>query len=153
MVLSSIDVLLVNRDGGVDNVWFDSLLVDYWLHCLVHMVMYVLAGNLGCSGFVGLICPDTNGLMLELGLLLLEMLLRLLMITVIMFAVFYADLFVMVLFWENFLVLDRLDSCVVMILVDFTIFYDLCFFTLMLLDGLLLNVWCDRLVDSCVIVT
>jgi len=91
--------------------------------------------------------------MLELGFFLLEMLLSLCMITMIVCAVFYTDLFVMVLLGKNLLVLYGLDSGVVVILMDFTIFHYLLFLAPLFVHGLLLDVWCDIFVDSGIVVS
>lgn len=40
----------VNRDGGVDNLGSDGLLLDHWLNVLVQVMVDVLALNGGCNG-------------------------------------------------------------------------------------------------------
>jgi len=153
VVLWCVVVLLVDWDGGVDYVWLNGLLMYNWLNCLVDVVMYMLAGNLWNGLGVRFVSTNSGVLVLELGLLLLEMLLCLCVITMVMGAVFDTDLLVMMLLWENFLVLYWLDRGMIMILVNFSVFYDLLFFASLLLDSLFLHCWGDFFVDSCVIVS
>lgn len=43
------DMSLVDGHDSVDNLGLDGLLVDHWLDCLVHMVMYMFASNTGSN--------------------------------------------------------------------------------------------------------
>jgi len=153
MVLWCVVVLLVDWDGSVDYVWLNGLLMYDWLDCLVDVVMYMLAGNLWDSLGVCFVSTNSVMLVLELGLLLLQVLLCLCVITMVMSPVFDTDLLVMMLIWENFLVLYWLDRGVIMILVNFSVFYDLLFLASLLLDSLLLHCWGDFFVNGCVIVS
>jgi len=153
VVLRGVEVLLVNWNSGVDYVWLDGLLVDDWLDGFVHMVMYVLAGYFRNGLGLCVLGAYTSRFMLELGLFLLEMLLGLCVVTMIVRAVFNADLFVMMLFGKNLLILYRLNCCVVVILMNLLVFYDLLFFASLFVDCLFLDVWCNIFVDGGVVVS
>jgi hypothetical protein len=120
MMLSSGVVAFMDGNSGVNDFWSDGLLVDDWLNRLMNMMVNVLALDSGCSGccmsgFVGM------GGVLELGSLTLESLASLVVIAVMELLVDHILHLVMVLFRENLLVLNRLDSGVVVVLVDLTI--------------------------------
>jgi len=119
-MLSGSMMRLVDGDNGVDNLWSDSLLVDDWLHCLVDMMVDVFALNSWCgssrvSGFVGV------GGVLELSQFSLESLASLMLVAMVEFLLDDRLHLVVMLLWEDFLVLDGLDSGVVVILVDLTV--------------------------------
>jgi len=45
MMLSTSVVSFMNWHCCVDNLWLDSFLVNYWLDCLMHMMVDVLASH------------------------------------------------------------------------------------------------------------
>jgi len=67
------------------------------------------------------------------------MLLGVVVITMIEGSVFNGCLSVMVLFWKNFLVLDRLNCGVVMVLVNLSVLGYLCLFSSLFIDSLLFS--------------
>lgn len=108
---------LVNGDSFVHDIGLDSLLVDDGLNGLVDVVMYMLSSDCRRSALaVGSVCDNT--LILEGSLLSFEVLLGGIGITVVELAMLYGAKLGGVLFWKNFTVLNRLDSAVVVILVN-----------------------------------
>jgi hypothetical protein len=136
VVLGLVLVDFVDRNGGVDNGWLDSLLLHNWLDGLVDVVMDVLTCNsvVGSGGMLG----GTNfAAVLELCCFGCETILYMFVVAVLDVAVLNTGNTVAVLLWENLPVLNGLNRGVVMILMDLTI------------NGgshILLSSWCDLLV-------
>lgn len=120
MVLSFVVVDFVNWDGRVNNTWLNSLALDDWLNGLMDVVVNVLSSNgwvdrssmLGLSGFASI---------LELSSLGLKSLLHVIVVAVVDLLVLNTGDVMLMLFWENLLVLHWLDRSMVMILVDFAV--------------------------------
>lgn len=108
VVLSLVLVNLVDWDGGVDDGWLDSLLLDNWLNCLVDVVVNVLTSNGGTLGGSVLGLSYSSGV-LELSLLSGETLLDVSIVSVLDVAVLNTSELVRVLLWHNLLVVDRLN--------------------------------------------
>lgn len=116
MMLSGVMVNLMDRNCGVDNMWLDSLLVDDWLNGLVDMVVHVLASSGWLSG-CGVLTLYTLSGILELGGFAVKGGLDLAVVIVLKVSVLNTNQVVMVLLWENLLVVHGLDASVVVILV------------------------------------
>ena len=119
-MLSRSVVLLMDGDSGVDNFRGDGLLVDNWLDSLMNVVVNVLALNAWCgsccmSGLVRM------GGVLKLSSFSLQSLANFMVVAVVEFLVDDRLHLVMMLLREDFLMLDRLDCCVVVVLVDLTV--------------------------------
>jgi len=152
MMLSGVVVDLVNGNSCVMNVGFDRLLVNDRLDGLVYVVVDVLAGNGRCVDRC-VLSWLTYGLVLELSSRGGDLLLGVLVVTVIVSAVLYRDQVVVVLFWKNFLMLDRLDRCVIVILVNLLVDSDLSLLPALLVDSLVCDMGSDRLVYRGIVVT
>jgi len=147
VVLGLVLVNLVDWDGGVNNGWLDSLLLDNWLDVLVYVVVNVLSSNGSTLNGLTLSLLDlTSGL--ELSGLSSKTLLYVVVISVCDFAVLNTGHLVGVLLWENLTILDRLNGGVVMILVDLTINGGLLLLELSFNNALMGDGWVDALVDS-----
>lgn len=144
MVLSLILMNLVDWDGGVDNGWLNSLLLDDWLNGLVDVVMDMLASNGGTFGCGVLSLSDSSGV-LELGLFGSETFLNLIVVSMLDVAVLNSSELMGVLLWKDFTVLDRLNRSVVVILMNLTVDSSRCFFVAGLGYVLILNGWVDSL--------
>jgi len=152
VVLGLILVNLVDRDSGVNNGWLNSLLLDDWLNVLVDVVVDVLASNRWCS------CAGVLGLtdfaaVLELSGLSSETVLDVRVVAVLDVAVLNTCHLVAVLLGKDLTVLDGLDGCVVVILVDLTVY---CGGHILVSGGsdmLVLDGGVDRLVDSGVVLS
>lgn len=110
----------VSLSSGVVAFMDGNSSVNDWLNRFMNMMVNMLALDSGCSGccmsgFTGM------GGVLELGSLTLESLASLVVIAVMELLVDHILHLVMVLFRENLLVLNWLDSGVVVVLVDLTI--------------------------------
>lgn len=108
VVLSLVLMNLVDWDGGVDNGWLDSLLLDDWLNGLMDVVVNMLTSNGGAFGCSMLGLSDSSGV-LELGLFSSETFLNLIVISVLNVAVLNSSELMSVLLWKDFAILDRLD--------------------------------------------
>jgi len=120
VVLGFIVVDFVNGDGGVDNRWLNSLLVDNWLNSFMDVVVDMLASNDWRNG-VSFLSATFCSSVLKLRALLLKTCFDGIGIAMLMLSVLDGDDVVGVLFWENFAVLDWLHGGVVMILMYLTI--------------------------------
>lgn len=120
VVLGFVVVYLMHGNSRVYDVGLDSLLLDYWLNGFVDVVMYMLASNCWGSSICVVCLANFTGI-LELCLLGLETLVDVIIVAVMDFTLLNASEVVGMLLWENFLVLDRLDGSVVMILMNFAI--------------------------------
>jgi len=120
VVLGFVLVNFMDRDGGVDNAWLDSLLVYDWLDGLVYVMVDVLTSN-GRGGRLCVLGIVDCARILELGLLSGEALFDVGVVSVLQLTVLYTSNLMGVLFWEDFAILDRLDRCMVVILVYLTI--------------------------------
>jgi hypothetical protein len=139
VVLGLVVVRLVDRDGGVDDVRLDGLLVDYGLDGLVEMVVNMLSLDNGGMGLCASGIVD-NPLITETLGLGCEPATGLLVVAVVKLAVLHAAELVVVLLRQNLLGFDWLYRLVVVVLVYLAV--DGCVDVLMLL-GL------DRLVLDC----
>jgi hypothetical protein len=170
MVGSFVVVNLVDWNGGVHNVRLDSLLLDYRLDSLVDVltnvkkmrlsrleqqdtyVVDVLASNSGCDALAccgSLYAP----FILKLSLFLNKIPLGGIVITVIELAVLNGTELCSVLLWQNFAVLNWLNSAVVVILVDLLVYCCVYLLVLVGLDRLVNDRRGDCLVDSSVVVS
>jgi len=151
-MLRSVVVNLMDWDGGVDDMWLDCLLLNDWLDGLVDMVVDVLASDGWCNG---LSCSTLNadGLVLELSSLLFETGSYVTVVAVVVFTVLDWCKVVGVLLWQDLAVLDRLDGCVVVILVDLFVNGGLDVLVSCSSNGLVLDSWGNTLVNGGVVVT
>lgn len=150
VVLGGVLVDLVHWDSSVHDVWLDGLLVDNGLDVLMHVVVSVgsncLAGN--TSGVLSVVA---DGSILELAGLMGEALLVMTSVVVVDVSSLDTGSLVVVLLWENLLVVYRLDRGVVVVLVHLAV--GGLSYTLLLLrsDGLAGDGWGYCLVDSGVV--
>jgi len=152
VVLGLVLVNFMHRLGGVYNGRLDGILLDDWLDVLVNVVVDMFAGNGWCS--TGAVLSLTNcATVLELSLLSSETLFDVRIVTVLDVTVLSLVLAMVVFFWENLAVLNRLNGGVVMILVNFSV-YCLCDI-LMLGTGnvLVLNCRVDSLVNRGIVLS
>ena len=133
MVLPTRVMCFVDWDCSVHNLWSYGLLVDNRLHSLVDVVVDMLAFDPGSSGgsVPGFV---RGGGVFELGRLLLES--RSSGLQVVMFELLMGNIFhlMVVLFGEDFLVLDWLDGGVMVVLMDFAVNSLLSFFMMYRFD-------------------
>jgi hypothetical protein len=139
-------MLLMDGNNSVNDFWGNGLLVDDWLDSLMDMMMNMLAldsrcSSCGVSGLVGV------GGVLKLGSLTLESEASLIMVVVVELLVDGILHDVVMLLREDFLMLNRLDGGVVVVLVNLTV--DSLGELLMTggLDVLAGNRWADALGD------
>ena len=144
-------VHLVDRNGGVDNVRLDSLLLDDGLNGLMDVVVDVLATD-GSSLALAVGVSIYNALILELSLLLNKVALGSVVVAVIKLAVLDSAEFSSVLFRENLTILDRLNGAVVVVLVYLLVDRGLHLLMGVRLNDLMLDSRSNSLVDSCVVV-
>jgi hypothetical protein len=144
VVLSLVLVDFVDWDGGVDNRWLDSLLLDDWLDVLVHVVVYVLASD-GWVGSGGVLSVSNSAGVLELSLLSSQALLSVGVRAVCDVAVLYTSHLVGVLLRKDLFVRNGLDRGVVVVLVDLTVDSSGLVLMLCASDVLVLNSWVDGL--------
>lgn len=152
MVAGGVMVSLVDRDGGVDDFGLDDLLVDDWLNSLVHMMVDTLASN-GRSNFLSVLRVVRDRGVSELGTLLLEPhpgLVGLVMFDVAVFDVTHPML---VLLWQDFFGLDRLDRGMVVILVCLLVHGSLHMFMTRWRYTLIGNSGSGLFIDSSMVVT
>lgn len=152
VVLSSVVVNLVDRDGGVDNVRLDGLLVDDGLDGLVDVVVDVLTADGGCNR-LRVHSLELGALISELGSLSSETLLDLGVVAVLERAVLDGGKVVVVLLGENLTVLDGLDGSVVVVLVNLLVNGSLDLLVLLELVALVGDSGSDLLMDSGVVVS
>ena len=145
-------VHLVDRNGGVDNVRLDSLLLDDGLNGLMDVVVDVLATD-GSSLALAVGVSIYNALILELSLLLNKVALGSVVVAVIKLAVLDSAEFSSVLFRENLTILDGLNGAVVMVLVYLLIDRGLNLLVRVGLNDLVLDSGSNSLVDGCVVVS
>lgn len=152
VVLGSVVVDLVDRDGGVDNVRLDGLLVDNGLDGLVDVVVDVLTADSG-GNRLGVNSLDLSALVSKLSSLGGEALLDLGVVTVLERAVLDGGKVVVVLLRKNLTVLDGLDGGVVVVLVNLLVDGSLDLLVLLELMALVGDSGSDLLVDSGVVVS
>lgn len=146
MVLSLIVVDFMNRDGLVHNMRLDGLLVDDRLDSLMNVMMHMLASDrsLGtrCALTldVGLSVTILGTLSIELGLDI--------SVRVVELPCLRCSFSVVVSFRPDLFVKDRLLGRVIVILMDLTIDRGHHLLMLGTLDVLILDRWCDGLMDS-----
>lgn len=140
-------VHLVDWNGGVDDGWLDSLLLDDWLDILVDVVVDVLASNRWSSG-VGVLSLTDLTSVLEGGLLSSESLLYVIIVAVVDVAGLNTSHLVNMLLWEDLLVLDWLNGGVVVVLVYLTVNGSGGLLVLSTGDVLVGHSWVDSLVNG-----
>lgn len=145
MMLGLILVNLMDWNGGVNDGGLDGLLLDDGLDVLVDVVVNVLADNVLAGGLGVLYISDITGA-LELSLLCCETLTDVAVVTVLEVSLLDSTHVMCVLFWENLLVLDGLDSGVVMVLVNLAVYSTGLVGMLCASDMLVGNSWVDGLV-------
>jgi len=147
MVHSSSMVSLMNRNGGVDDMRLDSLLLDDRLNMFVNMVMNTLASyNRSSSGRVGSAVSLAS--VSELGSLSVKSSTGILLVSMMESLVLHGDEVVVVLLSESLLVSDGLNSCVMVLLVNLLIESSSHVLMSVRADMLLDNMRPDILVDS-----
>jgi len=151
VVCSSVVVDLMDGNGGVDNIGLDNLSLDYWLDCLVDVVVNMLSSNSGCSTLALCGSIDTP-LIAELSLFLRQVLLGGFVVTVVKLAVLDSTELGSVLLWKDLTVLDWLDGAVVVVLVNLLVDSSVDLLVLVGLDDLLGDCRGNCLVDSGVMV-
>ena len=141
-MLSFIVMRLVDGDGGVDDVRLNRLLVHNRLDVFMNVMMDMFPNNfwVGC-GFVALYSRCADGLILELSPFTLKSVLGARGVPMVVCDVLNTSSLVVMLFRQNFLILDRLDSGVMVILVDLAVSGHVSFFSLMFVHSLLLDLW------------
>ena len=120
VMLGFIVVSLVDWDSGVNYGWLNSLLLNNRLDRLVDMVVDVLPSD-DRSSRVAFMCCSLGPCVLELSSFLFDTCLDLGRITMVMFTVLNGNHVVRMLLGQNLTVLDRLDGCVIVILMNFTV--------------------------------
>jgi len=120
VVLGFVLMNFVDGNSGMDNAWLDSLLVYDGLNGLMYVVVDVLTSN-GWGGRLCVLGIVDSARILELGLLSGEALFDVRVVSVLELTVLYTSNLIGVLFWEDFAILDRLERCVVVILVNLAI--------------------------------
>lgn len=152
VVSSLVVVNLVDRNGGVDNVGLDNLLLDHGLNGLVNVVVDVLTANGGSSALA--VCGGIYAaLILESSLLFNEVPLSAVVVTVIKLAVLNSAELGSVLLGENLAVMNRLNSAVVVVLVNLLVDGGLDLLVCVGLDDLVLNSRGNSLMDCGVVVS
>jgi len=145
-------VNLVDGNGGVDDVGLNSLLLNNRLDGLVDVVLNVLASNRGSSALA--VCGGIYAtLVLEASLFIDEVPLRGIVIAVVELAVLDSTELSSVLLRQDLTVLNRLNSAVVVVLVDLFVDGSLNLFVHMGLDNLVLNGRGNSLMDGGVVVS
>jgi hypothetical protein len=151
MVGGLVVVNLVDRNGSVDNIRLDSLLLNNRLNGLMDVVVDMLTTN-GSSLALAVGVSIYNALILELSLLLNKIALGGVVVAVVKFAVLDSSELSSVLFRENLTILDGLNGAVVMILVNLLVNRSLNLLMGVRLNDLMLDSRSNSLVDSCVVV-
>jgi len=152
VVGSLVVVNLMDRNGGVDNIRLNSLLLDDRLDGLMDVVVDVLATD-GGSLALAVGVSIHNALVLELGLLLNKVALGSVMVAVVKLAVLDGAELSSVLFRKDLTILDGLNGTVVMVLVYLLIDRGLNLLMRVGLDDLMLDSRSNSLVDGCVVVS
>jgi len=120
VVLGRLVVSLVDGNGGVDHGRLDGLTLNHGLDGLVDVVVVVLAHG-SRSSALGVYSWRYDSLVLELGLLLSNSTASTFIVTLVDLAVLYTSDLVLVLLREDLVVLDWLDSVVVVVVVNLTV--------------------------------
>ena len=120
--------------------------------CLVNVMMDMLACDDGRHG-VALLGATACASTLELSTLLFQTSLDGGRIAVMELTVLYRDNVVLMLFWKDFAILDGLNGCVEMVLVNFTIDGGLSLFMTMFDDSLLGHSGSDFLMNGCIMMS
>jgi hypothetical protein len=144
-------VNLMDRNGSVDNIRLDSLLLNNRLNGLMDVVVDVLTTN-GGSLALAVGVSIYNTLILELSLLLNKVALGSVVVAVVKLAVLDSAELSSVLFRENLTILDRLNGAVVVVLVYLLVDRGLHLLMGVRLNDLMLDSRSNSLVDSCVVV-
>jgi len=151
VVLGFVVVHLMDWHGGVHDVGLDGFTLNDGLDRLVDVVVDVLAGDGGIDGasLLRLRCP---GLVAEARGCLGQLLLHLVIFAVVELALLRSGDVVVMLLWQNLLVVYGLDSRVVVVLVDLLVDGGGDVLVLLGLDGLFRHSRRDILVDGRVMV-
>lgn len=150
VVLGSGVVSFMDRLGGVHNLWLDDLLVDHGHDCLVDMMVDVLASDGRGSGLSVVGFLDTL-MVLEVTEFGSESLLGLMLVLVVEFSFFGGQDVVGMLLRKSFLVRQRLNGGVVVMLMNLTVNSLGGFLVEVRLDGLSSDGGVDRLIDGGVV--
>lgn len=152
MVGGLVMVNLMDRDGGVDNVGLDGLFLDNGLNSLVDVVVDVLSANSGGNTLAmgGVLDAALVG---KTSLVINQSSLGGIGIAMVKLAVLNSTELSSMLLWENLTVMDRLDSAVVVVLVNLLVNGSVDLLMYVRLDDLVLNSGGNCLVDSGVVVT
>ena len=145
-------VNLVDRNGGVNNVGLNGLLLENRLDGLVDVVVDVLTAD-SSSGALAVCGGIYTTLILEASLLVDKVPLSSVVVTVVELAVLNGTKLSSVLLGENLTVLDGLDCAVVVVLVNLLVNSGLNLLMNVRLDNLVLNSRSNSLVDSGVVVS
>jgi hypothetical protein len=111
---------LMDGNGGVNNFGSNSLLVDDWLNILMDVVVDTFSLDSRCNR-LRLLGVKDRGSILELRGLFLKPTLNLIVVAMIEFLLLNRGHLMVVFLGTNFTVMDWLNSCVVVILVDFLV--------------------------------
>lgn len=155
MVLRFLVVNLVHGCSAVHHVGLNRLLINDGLHMLVDVVVDVFTLSSWCLGlsasgranFASVLCQTKPSLLLRQNTI------DPVMISVTELLVLGILVYMSMLLGENLSVLDRLDSGVVMILVDFLVHWSVNLLVLSGLNMLMLNGGFDMLLDLSLVVT
>jgi len=147
VMLGLVLVDFMDGDGGVNDGWLNSLLLDDRLDVLVDVMVNVLTSNRWCS-CAGLLGVTDGAGVLELSLLSRETVLDVRIIAVLDIAVLNTCHLVGVLLREHLSVLDGLNRGVVVVLVNLAVYRGGDIFVSGGCDVFLLNGGVDGLVDS-----
>jgi hypothetical protein len=152
VVGSLVVVNLVDRNGGVNNVGLNGLLLNDGLDGLMDVVVDVLTTD-GSSSALAVRCSVYTTLILEACLLLDKAPLCRVVVTVVELAVLNGTELSSVLLRKNLAVLDRLNSAVVVVLVNLLVDSGLNLLVCVGLNNLVLNSRSNSLVDCGVVVS
>jgi hypothetical protein len=145
-------VNLVDRNGSVNNIRLDGLLLDNRLDGLMDVVVDVLTSN-GGSLALAVGVSINNALILELSLLFYKVALGGIVVAVVKFAVLNSAKLSSVLFREDLTILDGLNGTVVVVLVYLLVDRGLNLLMRVRLNDLVLDSRSNSLVDGCVVVS
>ena len=144
VVFGLVLVNLVDWNGCVYDRRLDSLLLDDWLDVLVNVVVDVLADDI-LAGRLRVLNISNITSVLELSILFCKTLPDVVVISVLDLTLLNCSQVVCVLFGEDLLVFDGLDSSVVVILVNFAVYSLGCTFVLGTGNVLICDSWVDSL--------
>lgn len=142
----------VDWNGSVNDMRLNSLLLDDGLDGLVHMVVDVLTSYSWCSG----LCASLWGsdvLIFELGGLSFQLTGHVLLISMFDFSVLNSFQVVVMLFREDFSILNRLYRGMIVILVNLLVNRCLNFFMSRWKGGIMRYTWGDLLMNGSIVLS